>query len=199
MFNVRLSVFLVLACAACASRTGTDSRGPSAGSGAHNNQGVAFVQTTTGSTKLVFVNETNASRSSDVLAGTNPSGFQWILIELGPNRSTELASAASTHVDLTDATDGSVFSQEYSGPCNPANNDFNACWLFEKYHAGDVGLTGALDLHITNSGTIVEGDIDVKWSGLTNRFGDPIQQHTHETEFGIHAEVQSAIPGGVGQ
>lgn len=157
-------------------------------------RGVAGVRhAATQSTTVVFLNENNASHIPDILAGASPTGFEWISIQVGPTHAGELDTAAGANLDLTDLAADVVFTQSYSGPCNPALNNFDACWLKEQYRAGDEGLTGSIRLQLSQG--IATGNFDVSWSGMTDRFGVPTQHHTHETSM----EVSAVIETGAGQ
>lgn len=149
---------------------------------ATGSHGVAVVRKDATRTSLVLVDEPNAARATEILDGGNPSQFHWILMRLSGDGS-ELQNGVSA--DLSNLTSGVEFAQSYNGPCNPALSNFQPCWLLEDYKSGDSGLSGTVLLQVKDG--IVSGQFHVSWTGVTDRFGEPAQQHTHNTDGGIGA------------
>lgn len=167
--------------AACASTADKDD--PSS-------KGLAVVARTGDTTTLVLLNDVNRTHVDEIVSGGTPSGFQWIAISIGDPWQQSLAEGVK--LDMTSVDANTAFRQGYFGPCNPAENDFDACWLYESYSAGDVGLTGSIDLTFNDG--FATGGVDISWTGLTDRFGSPTQSHTHETIAPISTPLQPQGP-----
>lgn len=118
-----------------------------------------------------------------VLAGEHPETFRWKLFTLAANELDQLASGVTIDLEVP----GSArFEQVYTDVCNPAEQDFDPCLVYEALRAGATGVRGTFTLML---GERLEGTLDVYGEGLTNRFGGPLQWHAHGTIAGISAPV----------
>ena len=149
--------------------------------------GVAMLEQRGEVLSIAFTSSDQSARLPEVLNGTAPQDFHWVLLTIPAN-----ASRGTSPIDLAIAHDDISFAQVYRDVCNPAVDNFSPCWLLERYVAGQDGLSGQIDVDIGD--TTVTGRYDVTWEGITTRFGDPPQYHKHGTIGGFFATL---APGSI--
>lgn len=148
---------------------------------------VAVVDETTERTLVIFTAEENSDDLVDLAAGGTPRTFRWISVELPAAIASDLTSENGAGIDLAESNPQAVFSQVYRDVCNPAADDFSPCWLYERYTAGEIGLSGTIRMHST--GTQIESRFSVQWEGTTDRFAGQEQWHRHETDVAATATI----------
>jgi hypothetical protein len=152
---------------------------------------IQAISSSVSSIEIAYTSSEYANQLPSIVASTPPKNFHWVSFGFPVGASDALHSAQGLQIDLTDKSTTVTFSQVYPGPCNPAKNDFSDCWLYESYAAGDSGLTGSLA--VTVHGAAASGGFNVTWEGITDRFGDPPQQHQHSTEGGFVAAIVANV------
>ncbi len=128
---------------------------------------------------IAITSEDNKDQLDLVLSGASPKTFHWVAFQMPASAHDSLVSAEGITLDLKNAESNVQFSQVYRETCNPAKEDFSPCWIYEQYLSGQTGLSGSVLLRVAD--TQVFGSYDVSWEGLTDRFGEPIQQYSHQT------------------
>lgn len=151
--------------------------------------GVAIKTADAGRVTIAYTDETHQTDLPSIAEGAIPTGFAWATISIRDVDAVAMTSDAGLAIaDLREANRQLSFSQVYPGPCNPALNDFSTCWLLESYTSGMEGFTGRLTLRESNA--VISGSFDIDWVGLTDRFGEPIQQHQHTTSAIFNVAVR---------
>lgn len=140
-------------------------------------QAVASVTAQGTISKIAYTDATHADALVSVLDGEQPKDFHWVMVTFPTSASASGVNNLVT--DLTNAESNVTFTQVYQGVCNPALDNYNECWLFERYEAGEPGLSGSLQLTVMSDRAT--GMFDIVWEGLTDRFGAPTQWHKHGT------------------
>lgn len=135
---------------------------------------------------LAYTSIAQQDHLPEILAGGSPVGFHWAMLKVPQKLSTVVGGTDITG-DLSDPQGGIAFRQVYEGVCNPAQTDFNECWLYESYTSGEEGLSGRIRLRV--DGTSAQGALDIQWAGMTDRFGEPIQYHQHGTSVSINVPI----------
>jgi hypothetical protein len=151
---------------------------------------VATAATSSNDVRFAFAGESKQERLAEVLGGQTPRDFHWLMFSIDRAHLDEMASPQGLSIDLSNPSKFS-FSQVYEGTCNPALRNFNACWLYENLVAGSPGVRGTIDLRLSESE--ITGSFDVTIEGDTDRFGEPIQWHSHQTLGGIFARTPSGF------
>jgi hypothetical protein len=153
---------------------------------------VALLSSAAGATTLAFAAREYQDELPDIAtAARPPRDFPWVAITFPEASALALSSGEGLSVDLTRSDLPITFEQVYQDVCNPASEDEVRCWLFERYTAGDEGLSGTIWSRVADSGA--EGRFDVAWEGMTDRFGDPVQWHRHITSAAVRA-VATEVP-----
>jgi len=147
---------------------------------------VAIVSTAPARSKLIVVDATAQDRVLELIDGSAPVDFRWLVFEVDTSRMEQVRSAAGLDADMRDGSSGLSFSQVYPGPCNPALDRFDKCLLVERLDAGKSGVSGDIHLQLGDS---LEGSYDVSIEGPTDRFGDPVQWHRHGSNGDVSVEL----------
>jgi hypothetical protein len=143
-------------------------------------QGVAIKASDGPNVTIAYARTENSGELPKVLESTSPRNFPWVAITITDVDAAKMGTAEGLVIaDASDPESGVIFSQVYLGPCNPALSDYSDCFLFEKYESGEPAFRGRF--HLIETGSTISGFFDVSWEGLTDRFGEPLQQHRHET------------------
>ena len=130
-------------------------------------------------------------RADEPISGA-PKDFYWVSFAIPDSDDERLFTEEGFTWEMTDASRDVVFAQVYRDTCNPALEDFSPCWLYEKYRSGETALTGRVSLRVRDG--VAFGSYEIYWEGLTDRFGEPLQQHGHQTIASIAAVVVGEGP-----
>jgi hypothetical protein len=150
---------------------------------------VALVSRAPEATVLVFAAREYQDRLSEIAdADRPPDEFPWISVSIPAAHAAGLASQEGLTVDLARSDVPVTVSQVYRDICNPALEDTSQCWLFERYTAGEAGLSGAISASTGDSTAAAR--FEIVWEGVTDRFGEPTQWHRHITSAGVHAQTE---------
>jgi hypothetical protein len=171
-----LAALLICGCTQSSTKEGTQA----------SDRGIARVSSSE-VTRVLLTSESNRVRTDEVLMGTGPGDFHWVLITVPSSHADELYSDAGLSVDMRDSDVNTSFEQVYRETCNPAKEDFSPCWIRERYSSGEAGLVGTLNLRLSESEAIAS--YEVSWDGVTDRFGDPAQQYSHTTSAQVAAKI----------
>jgi hypothetical protein len=134
----------------------------------------AMLSTSDETFRVVYGDGDRRDQFPAILDGARPRDFHWALLTVP----APLVEAGSVILDLRQPN-GVTFTQVYYDVCNPAQEDFRSCWLFEDYQSGATGISGRIT--VTSDTSSISGLIDVAWEGVTDRFGTPAQWHRHGT------------------
>ena len=153
----------------------------------HTSEIRAIVSTSKDVITVAYAQSEFEGRIGEVLDGLAPTDFYWTEVTIRGPSASAVFGTDGLMAQLQDPDSGVLFRQVYPGPCNPAIGDDTTCFLYEKYTAGEEGLSGTVQLSV--SATEALGFFDVTWEGLTDRFGPPEQWHRHGTKAGYRAPV----------
>ena len=128
---------------------------------------------------VAFAPTQHRDRLSEVAAGTAAKEYRWVRVVMPATLGDALESETGVQLSLTDSASSVAFSQAYLGPCNPAKDNFESCWLFESLTAGAPGTSGTI--YLRSTAAEVHGSFDTLSEGLTDRFGDPVQWLRNQT------------------
>ncbi|MDQ3341435.1 MAG: hypothetical protein M4D80_40280 [Myxococcota bacterium] len=146
---------------------------------------VAFVANQAGKTRLAFTAAPTQARLPEVVAGLQPRDFHWVMFTIDSTRYEEVKSPNGLRLDFAQSN-GASFEQAYIGPCNPAEQNYNNCILYENIVGGATGVKGDVGLRINSR---FEGDYDITIEGQTDRFGEPTQWHKHQSLGNVIANL----------
>lgn len=104
-----------------------------------------------------------------VVENLMPRNFAWVMVSVDDSHAEAVRTTGLSFDVATDS--GITFSQVWLDACNPAIGDFEPCYQFERYEAGEPGFTGTMSLSISDGE--VHGAYDVTWEGTSNRYGQP--------------------------
>jgi hypothetical protein len=148
---------------------------------------VAVLDETAGVTTVVFGSADHHAELASIARGATPSTFAWIAVGVPLELRDPLMSPDGIAIELSSAAHAVTFTQVYRDVCDPAAADFSACFLYERYTAGETGLSGSLRLAL--HGGLAVGHFDVVWEGITDRFQGQPQWHRHESSTGFRATL----------
>lgn len=164
--------------------TGCDSGADMSEPPSGTSEAMAIIARTGPVATIAIADQSERENLTAIADGETPAGFHWIRLVV-PAAMLDLSD--QTSLDLSQRSTAVGFAQSYMDICNPAKEDTSKCWLHEQYASGDVGLTGSIEM--TSREGVIEGRIALSWEGETDRFGDPLQWHRHESEIVFRASV----------
>lgn len=109
------------------------------------------------------------TQMASVIENLTPRTFGWVMVSVDELHA-EAVRTTGLSIDLAKAS-GVTFSQVWLDACNPALANFEPCYQFESYQAGEPGFSGTLSLMTINGE--VHGVYDVLWEGMSDRYGVP--------------------------
>ena len=147
---------------------------------------LALFASVDGATTLLFAAREHQPELPEIAGAARlPKDFPWVAISIPDPDAAALASEEGLSVDLARSEVPVVFAQVYRDVCNPAADDNTQCWHYERYTAGEKGLSGSISARLAEASA--DARFEVVWEGMTDRFGDPLQWHRHITSAGVHA------------